>query len=186
MDGCIASYECRVSGWDWVYELFPDKLLVRGVMGKESQYFETELQHCSDTPDRGVTTVEVLLIHARFWIVYGIMVGFTALFFGSVIVVTTLLNIPLPGNHKGVELVPFTVSLLFLELVAVPLLARVLRKRRFQRYVTFKRVSDGGALLTLNSALDPDDTFEDFVAQVVAAIRSRRRPDPPPNYSIQR
>jgi hypothetical protein len=185
MGGCIASYECRVSGWDWVYELFPDRLLARGAMGKESQHFEAELQHCGDTPDRGVTTVLVSM-HARFLILYGIVAAGTALFFGSVIVVTTVLDIRLPGNHKGTELIPFTVSLLFAELLAVALLARLLKKRRVQRYVTFKRVSDGGALLTLNSALDPDDTFEDFVAEVIAAIRRQRRPDASPDYSIQK
>jgi hypothetical protein len=185
MDVCIASYEGRVSGWDWVYELFPDKLLARGVMRKESQHFEVELHHCSDVLDRGVTTV-VVWNHPRFWIVYGTMLGLTVLFFGSVIVLTTVLDIRLPGRHEGKELVPFVVSLLFLEFFSLPLLSWLLSKRRVQRYVTFKRSSDGGPLLTLNSALDPDDTFEDFVVQVIATIRSQRYPDPPPNYSIQK
>ena len=59
------------------------------------------------------------------------------------------------------------------------ILSRLLRKRRLQRYVTFKSSSDGGGLLTLHSAPDSDDTFEDFVAEVVAAIRREDRSRPP-------
>jgi hypothetical protein len=184
MGGCIASYECRVSGWDWVYELFPDRLLARGAMGKEGQHFEVELKHCSDVPDRGVTTV-VVWNHARFWIVYGSMFGLTALFLASVIVLTTARDIRLPGRYEAKQLIPIGIALLFLEFFSLPLFSWLLSKRRFQRYVTLKRVSDGGALLTLNSALDPDDAFEGFVAEVMAAIRNRRRPDPPANYSIR-
>jgi hypothetical protein len=178
MAECMASYECCVDGWTWVYQLFPTELIATGVKREERQSLAVELKHCSDTPDCGVKA-HVHWHPPRFWIAFGVILGITALFFGTVIGLTTFLDIRLPGRHEGKELIPFAVSVLVMEVMMLPfVLSRLLKKRRLQRYVIFKSAADGGGLLILHSALDPDESFDDFVAEVVATIRSNGQPGP--------
>ncbi len=189
MDDSIARQEFVLDGWKWVYELFPDRLVARGVCRDEHQHFEVELKHCSDVPDRGVTT-HISRYPPRLWVVTGSVLGLTALVCGGFIAGAAIPGIQLPGEPRVEDLVPLTLSLLFIEaLILAGVLPPLLKKRLPQYYATFKRVSDGGPLLTLHSGLNPPEgAFEHFVAEVVEAIRRRRDagPGPPSSHAITR
>src|SRR5258707_144389 len=48
----IAEHGFIEAGWRWRYELYPDRLILIGLRGEESQQFEMELKHASPMPDR--------------------------------------------------------------------------------------------------------------------------------------
>jgi hypothetical protein len=185
MNEAIASYRFNVEGWNWVYELFPDKLIADAVNGKEVQHFELELKHCAENLDRGVKT-EAKTYAARFWLVTGSVVAVTAVLSGAIIGISGLVEIKLPAPLDRKILILSTVFLLLLEFTIMVILAPLLKTRQIQRYAAFKRVSDGGQLFVIHSAVDPPDSaFEDFIAEIVEAIQRQRRAEPPPSFSIR-
>ena len=184
MSATLAQYEFRADGWHWIYELHPDRLVAIGVAGEERQHFECELKHAHDIPNHGVRTLGVRYPRPL-WI------AGAALFLLVVIICTTLAVSPimrnlLPGRHDGPQLIALALGFLVLELAVIILLPHLLRTRNMQRFVTFKRISDGGELLSLHSEVNPaDESFERFVEDVIEAIRAERSTSPPTDFSFR-
>ena len=161
----VASYECSIDGWTWVTRLFPNEVVTTGEKGDERLVSGVELRHCTETPDWGVKE-HVDWAPPRFWIAYLGAMLLTVAFF---------LSCYLSGVDDTAELAKVAVSTLVFELILLPgPLSRMLRKRRLQRYVTFKSAVDGKQLFTIFSALDADETFDDFVAEISCAIRGNK------------
>ena len=181
MPECIASYHQKVDGWDWSYELLSDRLVARGHKPGYQQHFEFELKHCADYVDRGVhtffeqTPVRMMAINAA-------VVIATILLMVVLRFVLTALGVQW---IERVNLYPYAVIFIVIEFLVVTV--SFIRRTRVQRSVTFKRVSDGGALLVLHSSPDSTyDDFDEFIARVLDAVRSQRQPDLPFQQAIRR
>jgi hypothetical protein len=177
VDAPIAIYKCEVPPWKWAYELFRDRLIVTGRNGTDRQFAQMELRHSNDIPDESVTPVEVW--HPAFrWILAG-GIGAGVIVFALGIAAMVALDVPI-GYPWGIAWAAIVYGAFGWPLKAL------LKKRYQQRFATFKSAADGHPLLTLSSAPDPaDDSFEQFVDEVVSAIRNYREPDPHPSQAIK-
>jgi hypothetical protein len=187
MAASIASYECTVDGWSWVYELSPDTLIAEGHRGEEHQTYHVELRHCHEVPDRGVK-VAVTRSPVGLLVFTAVALALTGLFFASLFLMVPHAGNNIPGGFPPDGLLPLALMVLFLEwLTFAQALPWLFQRRQRQSYITFKRASDGAALLTLHCAPnEPTDSFEDFAEQVLTAIRRQRSADPPPAHAISR
>jgi hypothetical protein len=185
----LLQYESAELEWTLVYELLADSLIVKqsrvGDRGRERGRYLYELKDCHAHPDRALR-INVHRYPPRFWLVTALILVLTALSCAGV----GAAGIPLPLPHAaeakdyvGIAAVVMVVELVVLAVALPPLL----HKRLCQYYVTFNRVSDGAPLFTLVSAPErPTDAFENFVAQVLAAIHRQRGEEPPPDERITR
>jgi hypothetical protein len=178
-------YECEVDGWRWVYEIDGDKLIADGKNGVEFQHFEFELKHCSDVTDRGAKAQSVHF-PPRAWLVWGVILAATGILVAGVFIMISVLRIPWTQTVRSV-VVGGIVVFVVLEVIIGPfVLSKLLYQRKVQRYVTFKRLSDGAGQFTLHSSFNEDDhAFEDFVNELFAVIQRQRTTQTPPDYSFK-
>ena len=177
-------YECEVDGWKWNYEIEGDKLIADGKNGVEFQHFEFELKHCSDVTDRGAKA-QVVQFPPRAWLVWGAILVVTCILVTALVNMLSLFGVRWTQTVR-VVVVCGTVVLMLAELILLPfLLSKLLHHRKVQRYVTFKRLSDGAGQFTLHSAFNEEDhKFENFVDELMSAIH-RQRSQQSPDYSIK-
>jgi hypothetical protein len=185
MSAAVNHYECEVDGWRWVYEIDDSKLIANGKNGVEFQHFEFELKHCSDVTDRGAKA-QIVQFPLRAWLVWGGIVALTVVLLVAGIVVLSVFNIQMSVRFRTV-LTIVLIGFVILEMVSLPFfVSKFLHKRKVQRYVTFKRLSDGAAQFTLHSAFNEDDhTFDDFVGELLTTIQRQRTTQTPPDYSFK-
>ena len=119
------------------------------------------------------------------WIVWGVLLvtGFVVAI-GFMFLLTN--NIRLGGGARPFVIVG-TIMFVCFEVIALPLiLSKFLQTKKVQRYVTFKRASDGGPQFTLHSSFKDDDLpFEDFVAELMTAIQRQHTSAAPPDYTFK-
>lgn len=182
----ITNYRFSENGWSWVYELFPDRLIVTGIKEGERQYFELDLKNCNPVRDRGVSE-HYQMYPTRLWVAGGLIVGATILFFAAAVILRKFFDIQLPGFEEQGSFITLIGTTLCVEVIAIAAgLPMIFHDRLFQRSAVFKKLSDGTPLLSLMSALNPnDDAFENFVSEVMAAIQKQRDATASPNYSIK-
>jgi hypothetical protein len=178
----IATYKCEVTGWRWIFDLYPDRLTSVGTEGTERQFLQMELRHSSDIPDQSVRVIEV--VHPAYNKILAGALCVAVLAFVGAVAVMLALDVAFAQGGTGPGFLGAWAFGVFL--VCGSFLPAFLKKKMKQRFATFKSVSDGIPLLTLHSAFDPtDDSFEQFVDEVIAAIRKHREADPQFAQSIK-
>lgn len=180
MPRTIAEHEFVESGWHWIYELYPDRLVLISLRGEERQQFQMELRHAGPTPDRWLEEYG-----AR----YPQKLVFSAIGF---ITVTVLLCLALPAFVRDIDVRSLwcaAVIFVVLALLLVLSTPRIAGVKHFRRLVRFNRISDGGELLRISSELNPrGQAFEEFIAQVSAATSAFHEPrdrEPPPSHTFR-
>jgi hypothetical protein len=166
----IATYQLTVSGWNWEYNLYPERLTAIGKAKGENQRFEVEFRHCSSKIDRGVGE-QNWVVPARVWVFGAIMFLSTIIFFGTANPLADFL-FGAPHETRGPIIV---VTTFVVEFVIFLLLIRFMKHIRVvQRTVIFKSNSTGVPLLILNSEqYARDDAFDEFISQVIEAIEKQ-------------
>jgi hypothetical protein len=185
VDASLAIYEHSLDAWHWVFDLYPDRIVIKGVSRDQQHrsHVEVELRHCSDILDHGETTY-VPTRPTRVWVAGTAVVFLIVFTVIGALALGALLADPNPGGVVGGAV---GLTILFTLLISRLGLPFILQRRVTQEYVTFKRHSDGSVLFSIySSEAPPDNGFDEFVAAVTAAIRRQRGIDPQHEFAIKR
>jgi hypothetical protein len=192
----MRTYESTFGGWSWTYRLVPSELVIDGKLGNERHHSRHRLVDCEQYPERQLRYGN-LPPPARFWLLF-ICFGLT-LFGTSALLAFALDRFTEPHNLRGACLMFFG---LYGNVPIGVFLHRRFRKRRVERWVTFRHVSDGSPYFSITCSapeptedlefvqftrhLDiwkadpkakPTDEFECFVAEVLDNIKRINEPD---------